>query len=241
MSDEKQASGNNEAPQEPSSNDPATAAFDALREEVVQLRSAVAGLAAERSATAIPDYSETLGKILQASVFAARQIKALVELPALRLTPEAMSREIAAAAEAARHSDHAALAEARSSLRNVTQDLRALIQSARTAEDQRVWLLVTGICGVVAGIVLWAFLSGPLVRAAPASWHWPERMAANILAMDEKTAGSHLIEAASPELWQDILLGDHIVVANRDTLSKCQREKAKLPKRCIIILPDGAP
>lgn len=199
MSDEKQASGDNEAPQEPSPDDPAAAAFEALREEVAQLRSAVADLAAGRTATALPDYSETLGKILQASVFAARQVKALVELPALRLTPEAMGREIAAAAETARHSDHAALTEARSSLRNVAQDLRTFIQSARAAQEQRAWLLVTGICGVVAGIVLWAFLSGPLVRTAPASWHWPERMAASILAMDEKTAGSHLIETASPD------------------------------------------
>ena len=40
--------------------DPATLAFEALREEVALVRRAVAGLAAERAAIEIPDYSEEL-------------------------------------------------------------------------------------------------------------------------------------------------------------------------------------
>ena len=46
--------------------DPATLAFEALREEVGLVRRAVAGLSAERAANETPDYSETLGKILRA-------------------------------------------------------------------------------------------------------------------------------------------------------------------------------
>ena len=133
MSDEPQAPGNNEAPQEQSSDDPAAVVFEALREEVALVRRAVAGLAAERAATAIPDYSETLGKILQASVFAARQIKALVELPALRLTPDGMGREIAAAGETARRADHVALTQASTALREIAHELKGQAQSARTA------------------------------------------------------------------------------------------------------------
>ena len=47
--------------------DPATLAFEALREEVALVRRAVAGLAAERTSIEIPDYSETLGQIMRAS------------------------------------------------------------------------------------------------------------------------------------------------------------------------------
>jgi hypothetical protein len=64
--------------------DPATLAFEALREEVALVRRAVAGLAAERASIDFPDYSETLGQIMRASSAIRQSVKALAEMPALR-------------------------------------------------------------------------------------------------------------------------------------------------------------
>ena len=43
--------------------DPAAVAFEAMRSELALLRRAVEGLAVERGAADVPDYSETLGVI----------------------------------------------------------------------------------------------------------------------------------------------------------------------------------
>ena len=94
--------------------DPATLAFEALREEVALVRRAVAGLAAERASIEIPDYSETLGQIMRASSATRQSVKALAEMPALRLSAKDWSHEIATAAQEARHSNQQAFAEANS-------------------------------------------------------------------------------------------------------------------------------
>lgn len=251
MSDETQMSVHVEAPSVPAaeppvpagnqpqavSDDPATIAFEALREEMALVRRAVSGLTAERTASAIPDYSETLGKILHSNAITSKNMRILAELPALRLTPEIIGHQIDDAAQASRRADHAILEEARAALHKAAQELSAHQRSARTAEDRRRRLFAAGTGGILAGILLWGLLSGPIVRAAPASWHWPERMAANILAMDEQTAGAHLIATASPVLWRDILLGNRIVNTNRETLKACQNGKAKTSKRCMIAPP----
>ena len=66
--------------------DPAALAFEALREEVALARRAVAGLAAERASIEIPDYSESLGKIMQSSAATAKTLRALTEVPILHAT-----------------------------------------------------------------------------------------------------------------------------------------------------------
>jgi hypothetical protein len=223
------------------SDDPATAAFEALREEVALVHHAVAGLAAERDGREIPDYSETLGKILHASAVTVRNLKGLAEMPALRVAPEDMGRQIAAAAETARRADHTTLAQASATFREVTENAQASLRSARAADRQRIWLLATGIAGIVAGAALWGIITGSLIPAAPSGQQSPEQKASAILGMDETAAGEHLIQTASPHLWQDLVLGDRIVAANKDVLAQCPRAKGKRPRRCIIVLPDGMP
>jgi hypothetical protein len=247
MSEEKQASAKAEptrgaadqgSPPTVASDDPAASAFEALRSEVALVRRAMAGLAAER--TAIPDYSETLGNILQASMVTARRLKALTELPALRLTPEEMARQIDAAGDIAGRGAQIALTDARTALQQVTQELGSQLQSASAAKRQRIRLIITGAVGLAAGMILWAVVVGFQVRMPPASQGSPEQRAAEILGMDQRTAGEHLIQTAVPLLWQDLVLGDRIVAANRDVLSKCQRDNARA-HRCTITIPKAAP
>jgi hypothetical protein len=230
------------ATQEPNpvfAEDPAAAAFEALREEVALARRAVAGLAAERAT--IPDYSETLGQILQACAAAARKFKELKELPALHLTPESIGRQIDDAAETARRANHAVLTDASAALQQTTRDLKAHLQSARSAKSQHIWLAATGAVCFAVGIVLGAVIAGRADQSPPVDNRSPEAKAAAILGMDQTQAGEHLIQTAAPELWRDIVLGNRIVVANRHTLDLCQKDTGKQRKRCVITMPAAEP
>lgn len=229
-----------EAQQLEGSPDPAAAAFEALREEVALVRCAVAGLAAERTAIEIPDYSETLGQIMRASAVTANSLKALAEMPALRLTAQGWARELAAAGEQARRADHRELADAKETFEQAVHDVAASLRSTKSAETQREWLLWAAAGGVIAGILFLATGIAPLLRIVPESWNWPERVAANIVGMDQEAASARLIETAAPDRWQEIVLGYRVVNANRDAISRCETAAAKKrgPMRCTVRIGD---
>ncbi|GAA0583597.1 DUF6118 family protein [Rhizomicrobium electricum] len=226
------------ATQEPKASlaeDPAAAAFEALREEVALARRAVAGLAAERAT--IPDYSETLGQILKACTAAAWHFKKLGELLGLHLTPENIGRQIDDAAESARRANHAVLTGASAALQQATRDLNSYLQSARSAKSQRIWLVATGAACLITGMILWAVIAGLIVQSPPVDHRSPEAKAAAILGMEQTAAGEHLIQASAPALWNDIVLGNRIVVANRHALDACLKSTSKQRKRCVITMP----
>ncbi len=226
-------------PQPAHAEDPAAAAFEALREEVALARRAVAGLAAERAT--IPDYSETLGQILQACAAAARKFKELKELPALHLTPEIIGRQIDDAAEGARRVHQVVLADASAALQQTARDLNSYLQSARSARSQRIWLSATGAACLVTGMILWATFAGYVDPSPPVDHRSPEAKAAAILGMDQTQAGEHLIQTSAPDLWQDIVLGNRIVVANRHALDVCLKNASTPHKRCVITIPAAKP
>lgn len=222
----------------PPSGDPAALAFEALREEVALVRRAIAGLAAELASLEIPDYSETLGQIMRAGAASARNLKALSEMPALRLSARGWAQEINAASEEARRLDHEAMIGARQTFQQAEHDLRSSLQSARLAADQRQWLIGTAIAAGLAGMFLLALCLGPIVRAAPVSWQWSESVAASIMGMNQEVAGERLIETAAPDRWRDIVLGYRIVNKNHDTINSCENRMPKLAKltRCVITI-----
>ena len=214
--------------------DPAALAFEALREELALVRRAVAGLAAERAAIEIPDYSETLGQIVRASEATAASLKTLTTMPALRLTALDWGTEIAVASEQARRADQQALTQARDTLQQVARDVTAKLTSAKSADKQRQWLLGTWTGGFFAGMLLLAIGIGPVVRAMPESWHWPESMAADIVGMDQEAAGARLIATAAPDRWRDLVLDYPIVRNNRDALARCEKDAAKAARsQCV--------
>ena len=207
--------------------DPATLAFEALREEVALVRRAVAELVAERASIEIPDYSETLGHIMRASSATRQSVKALAEMPALRLSARDLCHEIATTAQEARRSDQQMFAQAHHDLERMAAEMAAHLRSAKSAERQRQWLIWTTASGIVAGMLLLAIIVGPVVRAMPESWHWPERMAASILGTNEETAGVRLIKTAAPDRWRDIVAGYQIISDNRAAIAQCTRNEAK--------------
>ncbi len=190
------------------------------------VRRAIAGLAAERAANQTPDYSEALGQIMRATQAAAAHLRALAAMPALRLTANNWSQEIAAAGENVRQADHHMLTRAIEALQIAARDIGRRLHSARDAERQNMWLLATGIGGVLVGIFLWGALVGPVLRAVPESWHWPERLAANVIGLDEENAGERLIQTSAPDMWRDIVRGYRLMDRNREAIARCEKAKA---------------
>lgn len=220
--------------------DPAEA-FEAMRGELALLRRAVEGLAAERGAIDVPDYSETLGALQQGVDTAAGRINAIGQIlaksSALAMTPEQMTQRIAAAGSAARREDQAALAKAGEDKARVMAELRAIAGSAWTRADQKNRQLWFGMGGVVAGILVWAIVPGLVAReVAPASWQWPERMAARTLDLPRWEAGQRMMQSASPTAFRAIVGADRIVTANREAIEGCSKAAARRREtvRCTI-------
>ena len=163
-------------------------------------------------------------------------LKALTAMPALRLTAQDWGQKIAAASELVRRADQEAITIARDTFQQVTRDMTAKLTSAKSADKQRQWLLGTGTAGFFAGMLLLAIGIGPVVRAMPESWHWPESMAADIVGMDQEAAGARLIETAAPDRWRDIVSGYRVVSDNRDAIAQCKKGSTakRTSVRCAI-------
>lgn len=221
--------------------DAAAEAFEAMRGELALLRRAVERLAAERAEVPEPpDYSETLGQLQRGVNTAAENIarvgQFLKQAPALAMTPEQMAQRITAAGSAARREDQAALATARQSLEDATRLLRAYVVSGRTGEEQNRWLGLAAIGGVIVGIVLWALFAGPIARATPDSWRWPESMAARALGGSTWEGVRRLAVSDSPDTWNAMVAGAVIGRGNDEALQRCQAQanKAGEPVRCSV-------
>ena len=227
--------------------DPAEA-FDRLRaviegqdRELALLRRAVEGLAAERAHIDVPDYTETLGRMQQGVDATTDRIAVISDViarsPALAMTPEQMAQRIAAAGNAARREDQAALAKAGEDKASVMAEIRAIAGSAWTRADQKNRQLWFGLGGVAAGILAWTIVPGLVAREiAPASWQWPERMAARTLGGTTWEGARRLAAASYPDIWNAMAAGMMIGQGNQTTIERCQQSANKSGKtmRCTV-------
>ncbi|MEG3085399.1 DUF6118 family protein [Sphingomonas sp. PB2P12] len=227
--------------------DEAARAFEDLRAEVSLMRRAVERLAAERAEPSdTPDYAETLGIISRNLSATAQRIDAVVNSPALALTPHEFGRQIIEVGTAGRSEDRRAIAAARQVIEEVATKLGRQLDSHVMAEEQGRRVRHVGLIGLVLGLVLgmvvWATLAGPLARAMPPDWLWPERMAARTLRMPMWEGGQRLMRAASPQAFAGILAGNRLATANRETLVVCRKRAVRAGKtvHCAIeIKPEG--
>lgn len=221
--------------------DPA-AAFERLRGEVSLLRHAVEGLAAARENIEIPDYEPTLERTEKILVALAQRIDPIAKSPLLSMTPDSMASQIATAATAARREDARLVAESRAGLDQAAREIGNRLASARRGDEQNRWLFIAGVSGAVLGVFLYALVAGPIARATPDSWRWPERMATRVLNEPGPwEAGQRLMQTAEPESWALIVAASPLSDANRETVQRCreQADKAKKPVRCTIEVKAG--
>ena len=222
-------------------------AVEQQRGELALMRRAIEGLAAERASIDVPDYSETLGHVVQGLDGINGRLDqvttAIVKSPALAMTPAQVSAQINRAAADLRSADHAALATATDEMKQQGRELRTVVQSALTARDQKDRQLWFGLSGLLIGILLWSFLPGMVAREiAPASWQWPARLAARTLDMPRWEAGQRMMQSADPAAFRAVVAADRIVTANRKTIEGCSKAAARAREtvRCTIrVRPDG--
>ena len=221
--------------------DGAEAAFNRLADQVSLLGAAVAGLAARRDET--PDYSETLGQIAAEQQTLRKAVETMAARPAMRLTPDAMTREIAAAGQQARAEDEAALANARHQMERTAGEFTALIGTAADIRQQRKHLAWAASGGLVAGLLISMVVPGMIARELPRNWHVPERMARHMVGEPSLwEAGVRLMRADAPEIWAATAAAIDMRRENATVIAGCEQNAARTakPVQCTItIKPKG--
>ncbi|WP_028056244.1 DUF6118 family protein [Sphingobium bisphenolivorans] len=217
--------------------DDPVAAFEQLRGEVTLLRRAVEGLTAARESIDIPDYEPTLARTEKVLGILVKQTEAMRQSPAMTLTPETMGNRLNASVREAVNAVRGEAQASKAALDGAVGDLRRLTGSVRQAKEQRTQLFISGGIGLALGLLLYAALAGPIAQLMPASWQWPERMAARVL--DERTiwgAGQHLMTSVSQPSWDAIIEAANLVRDNSETIERCRKAAAKAEKamRCTI-------
>ncbi|MBV9509914.1 MAG: hypothetical protein JO303_06510 [Caulobacteraceae bacterium] len=213
--------------------DAAAEAFEQLRAEVAQLRGVVEG-AAERLGERAIDYTPTLAAM-------AQSLEKIEAHPALRHTPEGYRSENEAIIAAVRSGFEADTQKALQTIGYAAGEIRRHAGELRSRKAQADAIFFAAGGGLLAGAVLWALLSGPAARALPASWHVPERMAADTLHVDMWTAGGRLMQADNPQAWDRLVGADRIARDNAAVVDSCAQAamKAGKPQPCRVMV--GAP
>ena len=211
---------------ETSAADPAATAFDGLRREVTMLRLAVAQLADAPAKNEPLDYTETLGAMANGITKTAEGLKALRSSPALELTPDELSRQIVRASAEMREVEREGMRRAAESLRSAAGELSRWIDTARLASVQNPRLIQTGAAAFVRGVLLWSMLPGIISRAVPASWHWPERMAARTMRVEMWQADQPMMTVADHNRWEST-----VAILQRKAPHNCAVLPSKSTKR----------
>lgn len=212
--------------------DAAAEAFEGVRGELALLRRAIEGIAARDDRPEPPDYSETLGQLTKLATATYQRAEILRKAA----EEETVARQVAARITGTVAEDRKAVKTAAGELRDATRVLQGVTVSARRSDEQNRWLAWTAIGGSVVGMVAWAVFAGIVARAVPASWQWPEKMAARTLAMPMREGGQRMMRTAAPEAFANVAAADRIVTANRKALEICQKRAAKTrqAERCVV-------
>ena len=145
---------------EPDGDDPASRAFAKLRREVAMMRLAVEKLADEPAKIEIPDYTETLSEIREATRALASHYHDLCDLPALSVTPNQLAAQINAAAKEARNTERQSLQNAENRFAVITRELMGFVESARSADRQNKWVVGAFLLGIAICAAFVMFATG---------------------------------------------------------------------------------
>lgn len=215
-------------------DDPAEEAFGQLRTEVALLRRAVEGLAAAEERHEPVDYGPTLGKMAGQLAAVDKRIEALAQSPLLSMTPARVAGEVQATASRARQEAQGDWSRAQRGLDDAVRALGEVVPRPRATRDQRRWVIAASVGGMIAGIVLWIGLSGPIARSLPDRWQVAERMAAATLKQDRWSAGQRLLANSKPESWRTMVGDLRFANENREALEAC---RARGSPTCKVAMP----
>jgi hypothetical protein len=208
--------------------DPAQA-FEALRAEVAALRQDIEA-AAERQA---PDYSPDLGRITQAVNGVIDGLEAIAAHPAVRMTPDQFGQAMTRTGRELMNEVAQKYDRARQDAERERHQLAVMIGTLQGKRDQV--FLLGAVC--FATFVFTMLASPVLLGELPFGWN--TNAAATVMQADNRwDAGSALMQAASPQGWQNLVAASTLVRANQAAINVCQEAASKRGKdqRCLINL-----
>jgi predicted nucleic acid-binding Zn-ribbon protein len=138
--------------------DPAARAFEALRDEVADLRHAINHLAQSVETIPTQDYRKTLAEILRAQDNMAAEITDLKSHPAISLTPERFLKEIEEIKDRSLQKERKSLNTMEDTLRANSNTIGHWIEQARAANIQNWRIIQVGCLGILlGGIIVFVF------------------------------------------------------------------------------------
>jgi len=164
----------------------------------------------------------------------AAQLDAINQHPALTMTPEQHRQAIAQAGSGLMREAVQKLDQAIRDAERERQQLAGLIGAARRQDEQRNWLIYTGIAAFVM-----ALLSSPFLYAA-LPFGLNGRVAALVMNTDRWDAGEALMRADNPDGWNSAVNAWNLVRGNQKEIAACNEAAAKANKdqRCMISVPN---
>ena len=134
--------------------DPAAKAFEALRDEVADLRRSINQLSQNIQLIPTQDYRRTLAEILRAQDNMSGEIKELKSHPAINLTPEGFINKLEEIKERVLEKERKRLRETEDTLRFNSKTIGNWVEQAREANRQNWWLVLASVLGFVLGALL---------------------------------------------------------------------------------------
>ena len=218
--------------------DPATRAFDALRDELARVRQSVETLNAGIQQSRPHDYRRTLGEILRVQEGVEAELNVLKKRPAIQYTPESFSREMERERSRLVEGDKREFRGAIDALGKHSQQLNELVQRGLDANSQSAMLIITALSCLIIGSTLFLPIAAFIARLMPESMNMPENMASYILDLPMQKAGIHLIYKDDPQLWESVSYNNNVMRINSDAIEKCRNEAiaTKQEVKCIVTL-----
>ena len=218
--------------------DPATRAFDALRNELARVRQSMESLNAGIQQSRPHDYRKTLGEILRVQEGVEAELHVLKTRPAIQYTPESFSREIERERSRLVEGDKREIRGTIDALNKHSEKLNELIQRGSDANSQSAMLVITASLCLILGSTLFLPIAAFIARLMPESMNMPENMASYILDLPMQKAGIRLIYKDDPKVWESVSYNNNVMRSNSDAIEKCKKEifDTKREVKCSITL-----
>ena len=218
--------------------DPATRAFDALRDELVRVRLSVEELHTGIQLSRQHDYRRTLGEILRAQQSVDVELQAIKSHPAINLTPDRFMHQLEEAKNEMIKADRSKLKVIMDALEHNCIAIKDYVDTANEASRQKIIIIGAGIICFSIGVFLSVTAVSAIAGWLPKSWQAPELIASNILGSPVHESGARLIRAANHDRWNMFLEDSRIMNENREAIRKCLKDlqETKKPIKCSIII-----
>jgi hypothetical protein len=211
----------------------AAQAFEHLTQEVAVLHHTVEELVDAIRLKEPPDYSLTLGEIVQDLGSIRERLDQIERHPAIRIAPENYPAAMVGAGNTLLREVTAKIDQAMRETERTTQALAAIIGAAHTQEVQVKWIKFTAAAALGVGLLV----SPVLARLLP--FGLDGRVAASIMNADRWNAGAALMQAQSPKAWSALMDAGKLFSDNSVALAACREAaaKAKKEQRCTLLVP----